>query len=320
MQRILAAILSTLLIGPAINAQARLINGVNVVVNDAVITYQEVEAAIAPFVEVLMRQVGHQPQVFEQRVQELRADTLEGLIERQLILHEYKTAGYNLPETFVDEAIQRRIRQDFGDQATLTRTLQARGMTREAFRQQLREDIIIGALRSKHVSSEKILISPFKIETYYQENQEQFKVEDQVRLRMIVLNKNGGRPGDSARRLAEEIHQKLEEGASFAEMASVYSDAAQRAQGGDRGWVDRTFFRKELSDAAFALQPGQHSAVIDLPEACYLLKVEEARAAHVKPLEIVRQDVENTLKQQEAARLHQRWIGRLKEKSFIRYY
>jgi parvulin-like peptidyl-prolyl isomerase len=119
--------------------------------------------------------------------------------------------------------------------------------------------------------------------------------------------------------LADEILVKLKEGASFAQMASIYSDS-MKEKGGDRGWIDRTLFKKELSDPAFALKAGQVSDVIDLPEACYLIQVEEVKAAHVKPLADVREEIEKTLKVSEQGRLKSKWIDRLKAKSFIRYF
>ena len=46
-------------------------------------------------------------------------------------------------------------------------------------------------MRSKNVSQE-IVISPYKIENYYLAHQDDFKVGDQIKLRMIVLNKSSG--------------------------------------------------------------------------------------------------------------------------------
>jgi peptidyl-prolyl cis-trans isomerase SurA len=301
------------------SAKAELINGIYVIVNEAVITYQEVELGIAPLVDLLQSQYGNQPQVLQQKVQQTRTEKIEELVTRQLILHDFKSAGYQLPESIVDDVVNERVRRNFGDRATLTKTLQAQGITYETFRKQQREQIIIEELIRKNISSEKILISPHKIETYYAAHADEFKLGDQVKLRMIVLNKNTDNP-EAAKKLAQEILNKIEGGASFSEMASVYSEGSQKAQGGDRGWIERSYFKKELSDAAFSLKAGQHSGVIDLPEACYLMLVEEVRAAHVRPLQEVRLEVENKLKTQEHARMQKQWIDRLKNKSFVRYY
>jgi hypothetical protein len=102
-----------------------------------------------------------------------------------------------------------RIPGQYGDdRSKLIKSLQARGMTYEKFRQNLREQVIVEALTAKNVSQE-IFISPHKIETYYLAHQDKYKLEDQVKLSMIVLNKNSDAP---ARPLAEEILRKLREG------------------------------------------------------------------------------------------------------------
>lgn len=303
--------------------QAALVNGINAIVNDAVITYDQVLRGIEPFDEMLYRQYRNEPQVLEKKRQELRTQRIEELVERQLILAEFKRAGYNLPETFIDDAIREEIRKNFyGDRAKLTKTLQSEGLTTESYRQQQREKIIVSYLSDQNNSSQKILISPFKIEKYFTENQEKFKVADQVKLRMIsIIQPEAAAPG-TAKRLADEVLKKIEEGASFAEMATIYSGGAQRAEGGDRGWVERgkSDLKKELVDVAFSLKAGERSKVIEFPEACFLLQVDEVRPAHVRTLDEVREDVEKTLKDQESARLRKKWIDRLKAKSFVRYF
>ena len=60
----------------------------------------------------------------------------------QLILHSFDTEGYKLPDAVVDELVQERIRERFGDRVTFMKTLQAQGMTVEQFRKQVREQYI----------------------------------------------------------------------------------------------------------------------------------------------------------------------------------
>src|SRR2546426_276234 len=164
------------------------------------------------------------------------------------------------------------------------------------------------------------MISPYKIETYYGENRDKFKMEDQVKLRMIVLTNKVDRNAEATRKFADEIAAKLEAGASFAEMASVYSDGSQRSHGGDWDWIERSVLRPDLGEVAFSLKPGARSPVIEKPEGCYLMLVEESRPAHIKALSEVRDAIEKELKVQEQQRLRKQWIERLKTKSFIRYF
>jgi parvulin-like peptidyl-prolyl isomerase len=310
------------LCGFSLPLRAELADGILAIVNNTVITHAQVVDFVAPAIDALRAQYAGQadtPDAFEQKASEVFNDGLEQLIERQLILHDYETAGYvPLPDSFVDQLVQDRIRERYGDRITLLKTLQAQGVTYEQFRKDVRDQYIIAAMRAKNVSQE-IVISPYKIEQYYFAHQDDFKLGDQVKLRMIVLNKSS--PDDpSAHRMAEEILSEIKQGASFAQMASVYSQGSQKNEGGDWGWIDRSVLRQQLADIAFSLKPGEMSGVIDTPQACYLMLVEQKRAAHVRPLDEVRKDIETTLRAQEQSRLEKQWIGELKKKTFIRYF
>jgi parvulin-like peptidyl-prolyl isomerase len=323
LMRYLFFILCAALLTLAAPARAELVSGVSVVVNDAVITYSEIERAMEPKVQLAAKLYANDRAAFEAEVNKLRDQQLEQLIERKLILHEFVSAGYatNVVESFIDDQIRTDIQKNYyGDRARLIQTLHAEGMTYEMFRRQEREDFIIRYMVYQNVSApKKVLISPLKIEQYYGNHKDEFKVDDEVKVRMIVIPDQTDAPGE-ARKIATEILAKIDSGVPFKEMASVYSAGSQRAEGGDRGWVDRKFFRPELADAVFSLKPGQHSGIIEVAGSCYLMMVEDARIAHVKPLTEVRADIERTLKDQENSRLRDQWINRLKKKSFIEYY
>lgn len=260
--RLLAAILiAGAVFCSTARARAALADGIRAVVSDALITDYQVRASAAQAVDLLHRQYAATPEVFQKKAAETLENALEQLVERQLIVRDFKTAGYNLPETFVDEAIQDRIRREYGDRMTLVKTLQAEGMTLEKLRQQIREQIITRALVEKNISSE-LIISPHKIEVYYKEHQDDFKLEDQVKLRMIVLDGSASATADGRKKLAQEILAKIRQGAAFSEMASVYSTGSQRSQGGDWGWAKRGELFKGLSEIAFALQPGKPGRVV----------------------------------------------------------
>src|SRR5262249_18803377 len=146
--------------------------------------------AIASDLDFLDRRYSQQPDVFEQKARELRARAVEDLVERQLILNEFKTGGYSLPESYIEDQIAKDIR-NYGNRLTLTKTLQAQGLTFENYRQRVRERVILSAMNDHFVPRDPV-ISPFKIEKYYKDHQDKFKLEDQVKLRMIVITNRVG--------------------------------------------------------------------------------------------------------------------------------
>jgi parvulin-like peptidyl-prolyl isomerase len=239
--------------------RGELVDAIEAIVHDSVITYHEVNAINEETYASLARRYRTQPDVLEKELNNVRNKTIEELLDRQLILHEFKTAGYSLPESVINDLVEESVKNEFGDRATMAKTLEQTGVTQEQYRQRIRDRFIVTQLRMKNVSSE-IIISPHKVESYYLAHKEEFKVEDEAKLRVIVL-KNSFETNAAPEQLAEEILTKVKGGALFAEMATLYSQGSQRGQGGDWGWWEKTQLTKGLADIAFGLQPGQCSGV-----------------------------------------------------------
>lgn len=238
-------------------------DGIAALVNDALITHREVEDEAAAAAEMLRRALRDQPSLFRQKYIELMGERLEQLIEKQLILDDFKNSGAKVPESIIEEEVKRRIRQQYGDREKLVKTLKARGVSYESYRKRTHDEIVVEYMRHKNVSS-VLLISPQKIEQAYQTNQAEYKLGDQAKLRVIILNRPAGVPVEEVRSLAAEILTKIEEGASFAEMATIYSEGSQRQQGGDWGWKERNQISRGIADVAFSLTVGQTSPILAL--------------------------------------------------------
>ncbi len=287
------------------------------IVGEAVITYKDVQIAMEEDLDLLERRYAGQPQVYAQKAADLEKAKLADMVENQLVLQEYKKAGYSVPESYFQGRIDEEIRK-FGDRLTLTKTLQAQGITFETWRTRIREREILRLMWQQKVPHEP-LISPTKIENYYVQHRDSFKMEDQVKLRMIVLT-NSGNAFFSPRKVAEEIIGKLDQKVPFEELARVYSNGSQAQEGGDWGWVQKSVLREDLRAAAFALEPGQHSGVIETPTAVYVMLVEDKKVSYTKSLAEVRDEVEGVLKTEETKRLRKQWIDQLKSKAFVRYF
>lgn len=301
-----------------------LLNGIAAIVNDKIITKEDVESFKRLELSALLQQrarSGARAMAPEwgQRELEIKQRGLEELIDRELILSEFRQKGYNLPESLIQDLVKERIRKEFGDRRALLKELQEQGRSTEEFRRRIREDLVISQMNFFNVR-EKIVISPKKIEAYYKTNETKFKLLDQVRLRMILINPKS-RGLEPARKLASEIVTKVRAGAKFADLARENSDDTFRTRGGDRGWIEdkEDNLRKELRAVAFKLNAGQVSDPVELEGAIFVLAVEEKRAAGLMPLNDVRNEIEGTLRAEEQQRIRMGWIKRLREKSFVRY-
>jgi peptidyl-prolyl cis-trans isomerase SurA len=303
--------------------QAEVIDGVAAIVNNDVITISQVRELIGAR-ERAMRESYRGPDLAD-KVKEMRLAALKDLVDRQLILQEFRKMqekGANIPDYVVDDRVQTIIREEFGgDRAAFVRTLQAQGYTLTRFKEIEKEKIIVQAMRQSKVT-DNFVVSPKQVQDFYDKNREAYSLPEQVKLRMIVLregNKDDIGSGGDKKQTAEEIRQKLAGGAEFERMAQMYSeDESTSDTGGDWGWIERNTLNEKLTQAAFALKAGGISPVIHIGDSFYILYVEARKNSSVKPLGEVREEIERNLMQQERMKVQQRWIDTLRQKAYIK--
>lgn len=304
-------------------------DGVAAVVNGEVITFSDVKRFVGDAEQQLV-ELGLRGDELVNRIKELRLDALRALIDRKLIIQEWDSKGLTLPEKIIDDRIDDLVRSNFGgDRGAFIRTLQATGKTLEEFRRQQREEIIVQVMTQKFVQ-EEVVISPFKIEQYYQKKATELRTDDEVKLRMIFLNPGfkekrampdgGTAEVDPQKVLADELVGKLDAGGDFAELARSFTEGAHKTDGGEWGWVSRKTLRKELAEVAFGMFPGQHSRVIATDNGYYIIKVEDSRKGHVPPLEDIRGEVEKMILVDERKARRDEWVNTLRQKAYIKMF
>ena len=96
------------------------------------------------------------------------------------------------------------------------------------------------------------------------------------RVSHIMVNYGDERTLQEARARLEQARQELSGGASFAELAAEYSDDSSTSDdGGDLGIISRGFFGEAFDEAAFGLNEGQVSSIVEADDALHLIKVTE---------------------------------------------
>ncbi len=301
-------------------AEPQVIDGIAAVVNNDVITFSQVQEVSAPQEQSLRQQFTGQELI--EKIKETRLAALADLIDRELVLQEFRKKKYNIPDYAVDEQVKEIIRDDFaGDRQAFVRTLDAQGYSLDKFRDSERDKIIVQVMRQNNVKGD-FSASLQEIQAYYDANRKQFATPAQIKLRMIVLNADplDVESADSTRKMAEEIRQKAATGTDFATLAKTYSMDGTAENGGDWGWVDEKTLNKELTGVAFALAPGQVSPVTQVGNAYYLLYCEDKKDSTIIPLQEVKDGIKKKLEQTERQKATQRWIDGLREKAYIKIY
>ena len=301
--------------------QAEVVDGVAAIVNNDVITISQVRELVGAR-ERAMREGYNGPDLAD-KIKEMRLGALKDLVDRQLIIQEFRSMqekGANIPVYVVDDRVQTIIREEFGgERAAFIRTLQAQGYTLTRFKEVEKEKIIVQAMRQAKIT-DNFVVSPKQIQDFYDKNKTAYSIPEQVKLRMIVLREGADDViGANKRQTAEEIREKIVGGAEFERMAQMYSeDEATSDLGGDWGWVERNTLNEQLTKTAFSLKAGETSPVLQIGDSFYILFVEARKNAAIKPMAEVREEIERNLIQQERMKAQQRWIDTLRRKAYIK--
>ena len=106
-------------------------------------------------------------------------------------------------------------------------------------------------------------------------------------------------------------------GADFAALAKQYSDdVGSKDSGGDLGPVDKGVFGDDFDKAFFALQPGQVSDPVKLPDGYHVILYRELVAGSAKPFEEMRAELEAQAMQEERERAFNDLTGKLVDKVY----
>ena len=318
---LIGAGLLAMAVTPSLRAAPDVVDGVAALVNNDVITFSDVRELVGPRERALRSSYSGQELV--DKVREARKGALQDLIDRQLILQEFKKKEFNIPEHIIDDRITEIVRSEFGgDREAFIRTLQAQGYTMTKFRDAERDKIIVQAMRYQNVKSD-FIVSPDALGKLYQQSKAELTTPEHIHLWMIAINK-GVSPAqgeiDPQKAMAQEIHDKLIKGGKFDQLAQMYSSDTTSKTGGDWGMIDRTTLTAALTDAAFKMDLNKISPVLDIGNCYYILRVSEKQAAVTKSLPEVRSDLEKQIFTKERERIQDQWIAGLREKAFIKTF
>ena len=160
-------------------------------------------------------------------------------------------------------------------------------------------------------------ITQAEIQQYYNQNQQQFRVDAEVKVRHILISvdPNAGPGADAAAKAkAQGILDQLrkDNGKDFADLAKKYSDdPGSKDQGGELGWLKHGATVPEFDQTAFAQQPGQISGLVRTRFGYHIIQTEDKQDAHVKPLDEVKSDIVDALTKQLETQAEQAFVNQL---------
>ncbi len=154
----------------------------------------------------------------------------------------------------------------------------------------------------------EISVSEAEVREYYDTHKDDlFTEEKQVRARHILLSVSENDSDEAKaeiRTTALGVLERARGGEDFAGLAEEFSeDEGTAEQGGDLGFFGLGRMVEPFEEAAFSLDVGQISDLVETTFGFHVIKVDEIRPAEVRPLEDVADEVTETLLERESLRL-----------------
>jgi peptidyl-prolyl cis-trans isomerase SurA len=293
-------------------------------VEDRIITLEDLRRKIYPQLDAL-RRAARTEKEFNDMLAQFQSDVLNDLINRLLAVHDFKKdARRRIPDSAIDDYIARTVSDKFGgDRAAFLQYLRENGWNSRDYREQAEEDIIYIVMREQHRKSETV-VSPRQVEDFYNTHKDSadFRQTDAAHLRIITFNRQPGETDPMLLARVQPVLTRLNSGEKFETLAREVGDnPAHRANGGDLGWIDKANLIPQFATPAFTLEKGAFSGPILIRDsdrdACYLLFVEDRRAAGLKPLSEVSGIIQKELAAQLGREAEARWIARLRESYYV---
>jgi peptidyl-prolyl cis-trans isomerase C len=250
------------------------------------------------------------------RRDEIYRNALDGLVNLKLLTQEVKSRGMAGDEQVVEEEIK-KLRSRFPTEEEFAKALAAQQMTAEKLKTELRTQLSINKLMESEASSAPA-VTDTDVKDYYDKNPERFKQPEQVRASHILFKTDGDEAAKKkARASAESVLKQAKSGKDFAALAKEHSSDGSASQGGDLGFFAKEKMVPEFSNAAFAMQPGQISDIVESQFGYHIIKVTERKASEMVALDQVSPQVKQFLAQQRQKERADTFMKQLRSKAKI---
>ena len=153
-----------------------------------------------------------------------------------------------------------------------------------------------------------------EVRRYYKKYAENYVTPPEVKARHILLKLIPDAPENEQQEKSEQLNKLLAEikaGSSFEELAKNHSEDATSAEGGDLGWFKPGEMVPAFESAAFALEAGQVSEIVQSPFGLHLIKVEERKNEITKSLDEAREEITLILAESRAQKRLEEELDRL---------
>jgi peptidyl-prolyl cis-trans isomerase SurA len=292
---------------------AVLLDRVVAVVNDEVITWSDLYKMMESEATDRVKKLSEEDRMKIFRKNE--AAFLDKLIDLRLQIQEARRIGIRVSPEDIKETIENIKKKYSLNDQTLKESLKKEGLTFADYRKKLSDQILISQLINQHIKS-KIVISEAEIRDYMKSHKEGLSDDEAFKFGQIFFK----RPvDDSDKKSIEEkasmVVQKLKSGEDFGALAEEYSEDPSGKNGGDLGYVKKSYLDKKFVDVLEKMKPGDVSEPFWTESGLHIVKLE------AKPSSMDKAETEANVRKQlmndEFLEKYKSYVTSLREKAHI---
>jgi peptidyl-prolyl cis-trans isomerase SurA len=300
---------------PAAHGFSKTVDRIVAKVNETIITQSELEERTV--VKMMgLQKAGVQPMPSQTKVMQ---EELERMIEERLLIDAGKKLGLKVDESSVTKAIDEIKRSNSLSDGDLERMLQAEFKSLEDYKNKIRNQILISRVVGYEVRK-RATVSNEEIEAYYNQHLKDYWVLEKLKLRHILFlmdDKLLEVDKRTKRQKAQLALKKIRSGEDFITVAKELSEDISASTGGDLGEIERGKMVPEFEKAAFQLKEGEVSGLVETPYGLHIIKVDKIFPGQTLPLDKVKVEIENKLKDQKLKGEYEKYLTELAQKAFI---
>lgn len=252
------------------------------------------------------------------QLKQYEGDIRETLINRTLLLKRSQAAGIAVSDSLVTDALG-EFKAAFPDEAAYATVLTEMGFTEAELKNQIRDGLTIKGLLDKEVI-QKVSVSDKEVRSYYDEHPDQFRQPEQVKASHILIqlpqNADAAKKAEALATI-QALKARIDNGENFAVLAQEYSQCPSKEKGGDLGLFSREQMVAPFSEAAFALEPGQTSDVVQTQFGYHLIRVTERQTEQTLAFNDVKESISGHLRQEQEKKKIDAYLEKLKEQTDI---
>lgn len=237
-----------------------------------------------------------------------KKNILNQLIDYELLYQQAQKEKVKISSDEINLEID-KIKDNFSSPEEFDGALKANNLTLAQIKENIKRQLMINKILEE--TKGQVSITDDKLLEYYNENQESFFEPEQVHARHILVKTE-----EEANILLLQLKEGLTD---FSELAKEKSTDSSASSGGDLGFFARGQMVKEFEDAAFSLEPGEISGVIQTQFGYHIIKCEEKKKEYSPTFEEAKEKVIIILKNQRENEAISTFISKLREDAVIVY-